>query len=115
MSDTPRTGAIARITEYLEVGGLFNPEIVNVQQHEAVRDTLIQARDELTAANKEIHLLKEQIRVADGAFNHLNERHKLLYDFANRFLNPDDLGFAVNAHLRDDAREALGGKRVETR
>lgn len=52
MSDTPRTDAVARINEYLGVGGLFNPEILNVQQHEAVRDTLIQARDELAAANE---------------------------------------------------------------
>lgn len=59
MSDTPRTDAVSRINEYLCVGGFFNPEIVNVQQHEAVRDTLIQARDELNAANKRIKRLEE--------------------------------------------------------
>ena len=59
MSDTPRMDAVARINEYLGVGGLFNPEILNVQQHEAVRDTLIQARDELNAANDRIKRLEE--------------------------------------------------------
>lgn len=62
MSATSRTDAVARITEYLGVGGLFNPEILNVQQHEAVRDTLIQARDELTAAQAENAKLKERVR-----------------------------------------------------
>lgn len=102
MSDTPRTDL----------------ELANWDESPEVKAIIKVARElerELTAANEQIRRLKEQIRVADGAFNHLNERHKLLYDFANRFLNPDDLGFAVNAHLRDDARESLGGKRVETR
>lgn len=35
---------IARITEYLSAGGLFNPELAN---HEAVRDLLIECRDAL--------------------------------------------------------------------
>lgn len=35
---------ISRITQYLENGGLFNPELAN---HEAVRDLLIDCRDEL--------------------------------------------------------------------
>jgi BMFP domain-containing protein YqiC len=61
MSDTPRTDAVSRINEYLCVGGFFNPEIVNVQQHEAVRDTLIQARDELNAANERIKRLEEAL------------------------------------------------------
>lgn len=64
MSDTPRTDAVARINEYLDVGGFFNPEILNVQQHEAVRDTLIQARDELNAANKRIKRLEEAVDMA---------------------------------------------------
>lgn len=35
-----------RITEYLSLGGLFNPEMMD---HEKVRDLLIACRDELTA------------------------------------------------------------------
>ena len=33
-----------RINEYLEAGGLFNPELMD---HEKVRDLLIEIRDEL--------------------------------------------------------------------
>lgn len=36
-----------RITEYLSAGGMFNPELAN---HDAVRDLLIEARDELMRA-----------------------------------------------------------------
>jgi hypothetical protein len=43
-----------------------------------------------------------------------NNRIKQLEAFVNRFLYPEDLGYAVNHFLRDDAREALGMKRVES-
>lgn len=33
--------------------------------------------------------------------------------FANRLLNPDDLGLAVSAEVRDLARELLGLEKVE--
>lgn len=49
MSDTPRT-VEERITAYLSMGGLFNPELAN---HDAVRDLLIDARSELTEARKD--------------------------------------------------------------
>jgi len=35
--------------------------------------------------------------------------------FINRFLDPEDLGYAVNNYVRDDAREALGRERVESK
>jgi hypothetical protein len=43
-----------------------------------------------------------------------NNRIKQLEAFVNRFLNPEDLGYAVNKCFRDNAREALGGSRVES-
>ena len=43
-----------------------------------------------------------------------NKRIKQLEAFVNRFLHPEDLGYTVNHFLRDDAREALGMKRVES-
>jgi hypothetical protein len=43
-----------------------------------------------------------------------NNRIKQLEAFVNRFLDPEDLGYAVNKYFRDDAREALGMKRVES-
>lgn len=39
-----RNHLVARITQYLFSGGLFNPEMMN---HQAVRDLLIDCRDEL--------------------------------------------------------------------
>lgn len=36
-----------------------------------------------------------------------------LIQTARRFLNPEDLGYVVGPHDRDDAREALGMPRVE--
>jgi hypothetical protein len=49
------------IEEYLSVGGLFNPEIMNQNQHDAVRDTLIIARDEIRGLEKRINLLEETL------------------------------------------------------
>ena len=47
------------IEEYLSVGGLFNPEIMNQNQHDAVRDTLIIARDEIRRLEDRIKRLEE--------------------------------------------------------
>ena len=45
IEQTPkRQKLIERIDHYLELGGLFNPELMN---HVAVRDLLIDIRDEL--------------------------------------------------------------------
>jgi capsule polysaccharide export protein KpsE/RkpR len=49
------------IEEYLSVGGLFNPEIMNQMQHDAVRDTLIIARDEIRGLEKRIKQLDETL------------------------------------------------------
>lgn len=35
--------------------------------------------------------------------------------FIESFLNPEERGLAVPAHVRDDAREILGRKRVESK
>ena len=56
---------------------------------------------------REIMLLGRQLSVA-------NKRIKQLEAFVNRFLDPEDLGYAVNKCFRDDAREALGMKRLES-
>ena len=44
-----------------------------------------------------------------------NESIHRMESFINRFLDPEDLGYAVNNYVRDDAREALGRKRVESK
>ena len=48
------------IEEYLSVGGLFNPEIMNQNQHDAVRDTLIIARDEIRGLEDRIKRLEKE-------------------------------------------------------
>ena len=45
----------------------------------------------------------------------LLDRIKRLEEFASRFLNPDDLGWAIGKYDRDEAREALGKERVESK
>ena len=45
----------------------------------------------------------------------LQDRIKRMESFINRFLDPEDLGYTVNNYVRDDAREALGRERVETK
>lgn len=65
------------------------------------------------AAQSEVCRRREVIfltRKLDDANNHI----KQLEAFVNRFLYPEDLGYSVNHFLRDDAREALGMKRVES-
>lgn len=42
-----------QIKEYLLAGGLFNPEMMNQTQHDAVRDTLIKARDDIQKLERE--------------------------------------------------------------
>jgi len=45
---------------------------------------------------------------------HYMEQINRTESFINRFLDPEDLGYAVNNYVRDDAREALGRERVES-
>lgn len=60
------SAAADQITEYLSVGGLFNPEMMNQTQHEAVRDTLIKARDDIQRLERENAALREQVEELDA-------------------------------------------------
>lgn len=79
------------IREYLEVGGLFNPEIMNQWQHEAVRNTLIDAREDIERLERELNAAKQITgETSDGyhTFNELYEmRHALFMAFANSTLD----------------------------
>lgn len=55
-----------QITEYLSVGGLFNPELMNQYQHEAVRDTLVKARDDIQSLERWNAALREQVEALDA-------------------------------------------------
>jgi hypothetical protein len=113
MSDTPRTELMV---ERAPIGLRTNVAF------EQSCDLCRQLERELNEANKTISLQHELMTTAekrgvDKAKEELNEakdRIKRLEAFVNRFLDPEDLGYAVNKCLRDDAREALGRSRVES-
>ncbi len=50
-----RAELIGRITAYLSGGGLFNPEAAN---HDAVRDLLIDCREELAEVRVDTELIR---------------------------------------------------------
>lgn len=49
-----------------------------------------------------------------GAIADYGSQDMPLVRFAERFLQPEDLGYAVGATVRDDAREVLGMQRCES-
>ncbi len=55
--------AADKIREYLAVGGLFNPEVMNQAQHEAVRDTLMEAREEILSLRDDIERTRNELRL----------------------------------------------------
>lgn len=75
-----------------------------------LRERIKQLEKELMEVkNKHSVLIADVVLDEDRA-----ERIKRLESFINRFLDPEDLGYAVNNYVRDDAREALGRERVES-
>jgi hypothetical protein len=66
------------IEEYLSVGGFFNPEVMNQNQHDAVRDTLIIARDEIRGLEKRIKQLEETL---EGIPNKLDAAWGIYMEF----------------------------------
>ena len=62
-----------------------------------------------------LQLAYDRIEELELKLESANERIKRTESFINRFLDPEDLGYAVNSHVRDDAREALGRERVESK
>jgi nucleoside-triphosphatase THEP1 len=66
------------IEEYLSVGGFFNPEVMNQNQHDAVRDTLIIARDEIRGLEKRIKQLEETL---EGITNKLDAAWGIYMEF----------------------------------
>jgi len=77
------------------------------------------------AAKEVLRIMKEQwfadpqatkIRELQSDVNkYYMEQINRTESFINRFLDPEDLGYAVNNYVRDDAREALGRERVESK
>ena len=79
------------IREYLELGGLFNPEMMNQFQHEAVRKTLIDAREDIERLERELNSAKQITgETSDGyhSFSELYEhRHALFMALASSTLD----------------------------
>ena len=90
VSDTPRTDRQAYITW----------DLIQFVKAGFAR----QLERQLAGANKRIVELEKE-----------NERIARMESFINRFLDPEDLGYVVNNYVRDDAREALGRERVESK
>lgn len=74
---------------------------------------LIKDSDRLVLENQ--RLKNELDKLHNNISNHKsNENNDSLKEFLNRFLNPEDLGYAVSAYIRDEVRVALGYERVES-
>ena len=97
ISDTPRTDAEA-----------FFPHDSKYRVCDA--DFARQLERELNAANQ---IIRQQ-QLLDEKNLRLQDRIKRLEEFVNRFFDPEDLGYVVSTVVRDDAREAIGMKRVES-
>lgn len=82
-----------QIKEYLLAGGLFNPEMMNQTKHDAVRDTLIKARDDIQKLERENAALRKEL-------DWKTERLKLL---SNCLHNIDDLVKQAAASIFLDA------------
>jgi len=78
-----------------------------------VQDVIWSDAEFKRAAQSEVCRRREVIFLT-RKLDEANKRIKQLEAFVNRFLDPEDLGYSVNHFLRDDAREALGMKRVES-
>ena len=126
VSDTPRTDAGIEYDD------------TNIDD---IQDFARQLERELNAANERIKRLEEAIQERDKEWFQVIEsilgfhpvsmtealhigierikkqkqRIKRLEAFASRFLDPDDLGWAIGKFDRDEAREALGKERVESK
>ena len=84
------------------------------KENEQLKDRIKQLEESLESANTLLQLVMcEQNHLRDVR-NKANERIKRLEEFVNRFFDPEDLGYVVSTVVRDDAREAIGMKRVES-
>jgi methyl coenzyme M reductase subunit C-like uncharacterized protein (methanogenesis marker protein 7) len=59
------------IREYLELGGLLNPEMMNQSQHEAVRKTLIDAREDIERLERELRRSMSRVMKMEVAGDNL--------------------------------------------
>lgn len=97
------SAASDQITEYLSVGGLFNPEMMNQTQHEAVRDTLIKARDDIQRLERYNAALREQVEELDAKWKMAEDQ---CFDQVGKIGELERENAALRAE-RDAARKLL--------
>jgi hypothetical protein len=67
-----------RIMEYLAVGGLFNPELMD---HDEVRSIMLDCREAITTLESQLRQAREALeRIADIAKRNLGHQTEKLYD-----------------------------------
>jgi predicted nuclease with TOPRIM domain len=84
------------------------------KENERLQDRIKQLEESLESANTFLQLVMCEQNHLREVRNKANERIKRLEEFVNRFFDPEDLGYVVSTVVRDDAREAIGMKRVES-
>ena len=94
MSDTPRT-IDARIQEYLELGGLFNPELMHPA--EAVRDLIMDCRKELTASQQREREARDKAFAECVAILRKREQENRRYGMEANVRMADTYGIAAEA------------------
>jgi len=96
-----------QITEYLSVGGLFNPEVMNQTQHDAVRDTLMAARDDIVRLERENNALRAKVaeleqdkaRLEEEILNEIEDAARLCCHTARQ--NREHNGIAAGSLITD--------------
>ena len=84
---------------------------LHLQEIESLQNSLREREKYVTELENRLRALWDKL---EGERKYYMEQINRTESFINRFLDPEDLGYAVNNYVRDDAREALGRERVES-
>ena len=85
---------------------------LHLQEIESLQSSLRERQEYVTQLENRLRALWDKLEYER---KHYMEQINRTESFINRFLDPEDLGYAVNNYVRDDAREALGRERVESK
>ena len=83
---------------------------LHLQEIESLQNSLREREKYVTELENRLRALWDKLEYER---KHYMDQINRTESFINRFLDPEDLGYAVNNYVRDDAREALGRERVE--
>ena len=85
---------------------------LHLQEIESLQNSLREREKYVTELENRLRALWDKL---EGERKHYMDQINRTESFINRLLDPDDLGYEVCSVTRDDAREALGRERVETK